>query len=81
MLPDMLDMGPSMLGLIESDVVLIGTSLEEVAWRLVQRLLSAGGELLTLVWGTGAGDDLLTRITARVRQRFPMVRSQRSARS
>jgi len=63
----------AVLGLIEGEVVLIGTSLEEVAWQLVQRLLSAGGELLTLVWGTGAGDDLLTQITARVRQRFPMV--------
>ena len=63
----------AVLGLIEGDVVLIGTSLEEVAWQVVQRLLSAGGELLTLVRGTGAGDDLSTRITARVRQRFPMV--------
>jgi DAK2 domain fusion protein YloV len=63
----------AVLGLIEGDVVLIGTSLEEVAWQLVQRLLSAGGELLTLVRGTGAGDDLSTQITARVRQRFPIV--------
>jgi DAK2 domain fusion protein YloV len=63
----------AVLGLIEGDVVLIGTSLEEVAWQLVQRLLSAGGELLTLVRGTGAGDDLSTQITARVGQRFPIV--------
>jgi len=63
----------AVLGLLEGDVVLIGTSLEEVAWQLVQRLLNAGGELLTLVRGTGAGDDLATQITARVRQRFPMV--------
>jgi DAK2 domain fusion protein YloV len=63
----------AVLGLIEGDVVLIGTSLEEVAWQLVQRLLSAGGELLTLVRGSGAGDDLSTQITARVRQRFPIV--------
>ena len=63
----------AVLGLLEGDVVLIGTSLEEVAWQLVQRLLNAGGELLTLVRGTGAGDDLSTQITARVRQRFPMV--------
>ena len=63
----------AVLGLLEGDVVLIGTSLEEVAWQLVQRLLNAGGELLTLVRGTGAGNDLATQITARVRQRFPMV--------
>jgi len=63
----------AVLGLLEGDVVLIGTSLEEVAWQLVQRLLNAGGELLTLVRGTGAGNDLANQITARVRQRFPMV--------
>jgi dihydroxyacetone kinase-like predicted kinase len=63
----------AVLGILDGDVVLIGTSLAEVAWQLVQRLLNAGGELLTLVRGTGAGDDLPTEITARVRQRFPMV--------
>jgi dihydroxyacetone kinase-like predicted kinase len=63
----------AVLGILEGDVVLIGTSLAEVAWQLVQRLLNAGGELLTLVRGTGAGDDLLPEITARVRRRFPMV--------
>ena len=63
----------AVLGLLEGDVVLIGTSLAEVAWQLVQRLLNAGGELLTLVQGTGTGDDLPTQITARVRQQFPMV--------
>jgi DAK2 domain fusion protein YloV len=61
------------LGILEGDVVIIGTSLAEVAWQLVLRLLNAGGELLTLVRGTGAGHDLPTEITARVRQRFPMV--------
>ena len=61
----------AVLGIIEGDVVLIGTSLAEVAWQLVQRLLNAGGELLTLVRGTGAGDDLLTEITARVRATIP----------
>ena len=63
----------AVLGILEGDVILIGTSLAEVAWQLVQRLLDAGGELLTLVRGTGAGDDLLSEIAARVRRRFPMV--------
>ena len=31
------------LGTIEGHVVLIGTSLSEVAWQLVERLLNAGG--------------------------------------
>jgi DAK2 domain fusion protein YloV len=63
----------AVLGILEGDVILIGTSLAEVAWQLVQRLLDAGGELLTLVRGTGAGDDLLSEIAARVRRRFPMI--------
>jgi dihydroxyacetone kinase-like predicted kinase len=63
----------AVLGILEGDVMLIGTSLAEVAWQLVQRLLDAGGELLTLVRGTGAGDDLLSEIASRVRRRFPMV--------
>jgi fatty acid kinase len=61
------------LGTIEGDVVLIGTSLSEVAWQLVERLLNAGGELLTLVRGIGLDDDLLPEITRRVHARFPMV--------
>ena len=38
-----------------------------------ERLLDAGGELLTLVRGIGFGDDLLPEITRRVHARFPMV--------
>ena len=55
------------LGAIEGDVVVIGTSLAEVAWQVVERLLAAGGELLTLVRGLGADDSLLPDLTARVR--------------
>ena len=47
------------LGLVEGDFVEIGDSVPEVAWSVVQRLLTAGGELLTLVGGAdgraGAG--------------------------
>jgi dihydroxyacetone kinase-like predicted kinase len=58
------------LGAVEGDVVIIGTSMAEVAWQVAQRLISAGGELLTLVPGTGAADDLVTDLRTRVRQRF-----------
>jgi dihydroxyacetone kinase-like predicted kinase len=40
---------------------------------VIERLLSAGGELVTLVRGVGADDDLLSDLTARVRERFPTV--------
>jgi len=62
-----------LIGTLEGDVVVIGTSLAEVAWQLVQRLLSVGGELLTLVRGLDAGNDLLPDLTARMRERFPQV--------
>jgi uncharacterized protein len=55
------------LGAVEGDVVVIGTSLAEVAWQVVERLLAAGGELLTLVRGMDADNDLVPDLTARVR--------------
>jgi uncharacterized protein len=58
------------LGAVEGDVVIIGTSMTEVAWQVVQRLISAGGELLTLVRGIDADDDLVTDLRTQVRQRF-----------
>ena len=58
------------LGAVQGDVVVIGTSMTEVAWQVVQRLISAGGELLTLVRGTDAADELLTDLSSRVRDRF-----------
>ena len=53
------------LGLVEGDFVEIGTSVLEVAWRVVQRLLAVGGELLTLVAGVGADPDLLIELRRR----------------
>jgi dihydroxyacetone kinase-like predicted kinase len=53
------------LGLVEGDFVEIGTSVLEVAWRVVQRLLAVGGELLTLVAGVGAEPDLVTELRRR----------------
>ena len=50
------------LGLVEGDFVEIGDDLAEVAWRVVERLLSSGGgELLTLVRGRDADDQLVGR--------------------
>ena len=61
------------LGVVDGYVVVIGTAMADVAWQVVERLLSAGGELLTLVRGTDADEDLLSHLTARVRVRFPAV--------
>jgi uncharacterized protein len=58
------------LGAVQGDVAIIGTSMIEVAWQVVERLISAGGELLTLVRGMDADDDLVIDLSTRVRQRF-----------
>ncbi|NJQ04525.1 DAK2 domain-containing protein [Streptomyces lonarensis] len=56
------------LGLIDSDIAVIGRDLAEVALTVVERMLAAGGELVTLVPGAGAPPDLADRIERRVRR-------------
>jgi uncharacterized protein len=63
------------LGLIEGDVALIAPSVRDAAFELVDRMVSAGGEMVTLVTGGGVGDDsdedLVEAVTARVHARRP----------
>jgi dihydroxyacetone kinase-like predicted kinase len=62
------------LGLVEGDFVEIGDNLAEVAWRVVERLLtSGGGELVTLVRGRDADDQLIGRLMARIRRWSPSL--------
>jgi DAK2 domain fusion protein YloV len=61
------------LGLVEGDFVEIGTSVVEVAWRVVQRLLAAGGELLTLVSGADAEPGLTDELERRTRKGSDVV--------
>jgi DAK2 domain fusion protein YloV len=62
------------LGLVDGDFVEIGDDLGEVAWRVVERLLaSGGGELVTLVRGRDADDQLIERLTARIRTWSPSL--------
>ncbi|HET9779826.1 MAG TPA: DAK2 domain-containing protein [Propionibacteriaceae bacterium] len=56
------------LGVIQGDVVVIGTSTADVAWQVVERLLTAGGELLTLIRGVDADGNLLPDLAARARE-------------
>ena len=44
------------LGLVDGDVVIVGRELPVVAAGLLDRMLSGGGELVTLVLGTGSRD-------------------------
>jgi dihydroxyacetone kinase-like predicted kinase len=46
------------LGLVEGDVALIGADPLSVGRELVDRMLSAGGEIVTLMWGSDPFDGL-----------------------
>ncbi|MEU7892558.1 DAK2 domain-containing protein [Nonomuraea sp. NPDC049152] len=46
------------LGMIDGDVAVIGATLPEVAVLIVDRMVAGGGELVTLVTGTGAPERL-----------------------
>ena len=62
------------LGLVDGDFVEIGDDLTEVAWRVIERLLtSGGGELLTLVRGRAADDRLIGQLRARIRAWSPSI--------
>lgn len=61
------------LGVVMGDFVEIGASVDEVAWAVARRLLSTGGELLTLVPGAELTDGLTDRLAERVRAQWPGV--------
>jgi dihydroxyacetone kinase-like predicted kinase len=44
------------LGLVEGDIALIGADPLSVGCQLVDRMLSAGGEIVTLMWGSDPFD-------------------------
>lgn len=62
------------LGLIEGEVVRIGSDVSEVAIDLVNRLIAAGGELVTVVAGAGVGAAQAAAVLERhVRAAHPLV--------
>jgi DAK2 domain fusion protein YloV len=64
------------LALIEGEVNLIGGDLRETCVELVDRLLTGGGELITLLTGTGAPPDLAGLLTGHLQRRWPFVEVQ-----
>jgi DAK2 domain fusion protein YloV len=60
------------LGVIAGDFAIVGHDLGEVAVAVLDRLLAAGGELVTLVRGEDAG-DLADRAAAWVEEHHPHV--------
>jgi DAK2 domain fusion protein YloV len=61
------------LGLLEDEVVIVGRDLCEVGAALVDRMLSGGGELTTLVTGAGAHADLVDTLVPRITHGRPNV--------
>lgn len=61
------------LGLIEDDVAVIGSDLGEVARDVVEHMLAAGGELVTLVRGADADPLLVERLTDHLQRARPGV--------
>ncbi|MBD2895807.1 hypothetical protein amrb99_47490 [Actinomadura sp. RB99] len=61
------------LGLIEGDVATIGADIAEVARRVLDRMLSGGGELVTLIAGRNAPPGLAERLEDQLRDGRPDV--------
>ncbi|MGW5331777.1 DAK2 domain-containing protein [Streptomyces bauhiniae] len=61
------------LGLIDGDVAVIGPDLTGTAETVLDRMLQAGGELVTLVVGDEAPEAVADRLEARVRESYLAV--------
>jgi len=61
------------LGLLDGDIVEIGSTYDEAGKAIVRRMLDRGGELLTIVTGEGSDEDLLESIMAEVEEVSPDV--------
>ncbi|MFP3987654.1 DAK2 domain-containing protein [Streptomyces sp. E11-3] len=56
------------LGLIDGDVAVIGADLPDTATTVLDRMLAAGGEMVTLVLGDGVPDAVAVRLEDHVRE-------------
>ncbi|MFE0913365.1 DAK2 domain-containing protein [Streptomyces sp. NPDC058812] len=61
------------LGLVDGDVAVIGADVTEVAETVLDRMLAAGGELVTLVLGDEAPEAVTAHLEARVREAYLAV--------
>ncbi|MEW2809966.1 DAK2 domain-containing protein [Streptomyces massasporeus] len=61
------------LGLIDGDVAVIGSDLAVTAEAVLDRMLSAGGEMVTLVLGDDVPDTVAAHLEGRVREGYLAV--------
>jgi DAK2 domain fusion protein YloV len=64
------------LGLVLGDVVVIGSSVEDVGYDVLARLLGGGGELVTIVVGSDAPGDLGDALAERIAAAYPLVEAE-----
>ena len=56
------------LGIVQGDFAIVGSELAGVAVQVVDRLLASGGELVTIVCGAGATEELVGVVTGHLRR-------------
>ncbi|MGI5378470.1 DAK2 domain-containing protein [Streptomyces sp. CA-251387] len=61
------------LGLVDGDVAVIGSDVTATAEAVLDRMLAAGGELVTLVLGDDAPEAIAEHLEARVRESYLAV--------
>lgn len=61
------------LGLVDGDVAVIGTDVTATAQAVLDRMLAAGGELVTLVLGDEAPESVAGHLEAHVRESYLAV--------
>ncbi|MFF4541201.1 DAK2 domain-containing protein [Streptomyces aureus] len=61
------------LGLVDGDVAVIGTDVTATAETVLDRMLAAGGEMVTLVLGDDAPDTIAAHLESRVREAYLAV--------
>ncbi|GHD67328.1 dihydroxyacetone kinase [Streptomyces mirabilis] len=61
------------LGLIDGDVAVIGSDITATAETVLDRMLAAGGEMVTLVLGDEAPGSIAAHLEARVRESYLAV--------
>ncbi|AXE88907.1 DAK2 domain-containing protein [Streptomyces sp. Go-475] len=61
------------LGLIDGDVAVIGSDVTAIAETVLDRMLAAGGEMVTLVLGDEAPDSIAEHLEGRVREGYLAV--------
>lgn len=61
------------LGLVDGDIVVVGSDIAVVARDILTRMLAIGGELVTLVLGAEAGPDLCDDLPAWLAEARPLA--------